>query len=137
MIGMQIELDMIGMNFKELPFWLLYVPFWNMDFLYTAVLLQLTCRNEREQLSAAHVITGLCNSCPNDMLFEADLQPLSLRRNSCPVKYYNKLYSYGSKNRTSDLLQHWHSNERLKKRSPLSQKQCIDPSVGLPGSIPY
>ncbi|GFT15744.1 RNase H domain-containing protein [Trichonephila clavipes] len=38
---------------------------------------------ERVQLSAARILTGLCNSCPCDIvLFEADLQPLSVRRNS-------------------------------------------------------
>ncbi|GIX69280.1 reverse transcriptase domain-containing protein [Caerostris extrusa] len=36
---------------------------------------------DRVQLSAARVITGLRNTCPNDrVLYEADLQPLSLRR---------------------------------------------------------
>ncbi|GIX95651.1 reverse transcriptase domain-containing protein [Caerostris extrusa] len=45
---------------------------------------------ERVQLSAARVITGLRNTSPNDIvLYEADLQPLSLRSASL-VKYYGK-----------------------------------------------
>ncbi|GIX80969.1 putative RNA-directed DNA polymerase from transposon BS [Caerostris extrusa] len=36
---------------------------------------------EQVQLSAARIIPGLFNTCPNDIvLYEADLQPLSLRR---------------------------------------------------------
>ncbi|GFX23042.1 putative RNA-directed DNA polymerase from transposon BS [Trichonephila clavipes] len=50
---------------------------------------------ERVQLSAARIITGLRNSCPNDVvLYDANLAPLSLVRNSNLVKYYNKLNSY-------------------------------------------
>ncbi|XP_035233200.1 uncharacterized protein LOC118205025 [Stegodyphus dumicola] len=105
---------------------------------------------ERVQLSASRIIAGLRNSCPNKIaLYETDLQPLSQRRNAGFVKYYNKLLSYGSQNRTSEFLQHWSNNQRLKKNSPLCQieyagiidrnveqhslKQCLDPSEGLPG----
>ncbi|GFY32867.1 hypothetical protein TNCV_4024911 [Trichonephila clavipes] len=57
---------------------------------------------ERVQLSAARIITGLRNTFPKDIvLFEADLQPLSLRRRACLRKYYNKLRSLYSRNRTS------------------------------------
>ncbi|GFV94100.1 putative RNA-directed DNA polymerase from transposon BS [Trichonephila clavipes] len=39
---------------------------------------------EKVQLSAARIITGLKNTCPRDIeLFEADLQPLNLRRRIC------------------------------------------------------
>ncbi|GIY99375.1 putative RNA-directed DNA polymerase from transposon BS [Caerostris extrusa] len=51
---------------------------------------------ERVQLSAARVITGLRNTCPNDIvLYEANLQPLSPRRSASLVKYYGKLCSLG------------------------------------------
>ncbi|GFW94879.1 reverse transcriptase domain-containing protein [Trichonephila clavipes] len=54
------------------------------------------------QLSAAQIITGLRNTCPRDIvLFEADLQPLSLRRHACLTKYYNKLRALDSENRIS------------------------------------
>ncbi|GFU41437.1 RNase H domain-containing protein [Trichonephila clavipes] len=73
---------------------------------------------ERVQLSAARIITGLRNSCPKDfVLYEADLQPLSLRRNACLVKYYSKLSSLGFLNRTSKFLRSWSSHQRLKRDS--------------------
>ncbi|GFW58177.1 putative RNA-directed DNA polymerase from transposon BS [Trichonephila clavipes] len=60
---------------------------------------------EKVQLNAARIITGLRNTCPIDIvLFEADLQPLSLRRRACLTKYYNKLRSLDSRNRTSAYL---------------------------------
>ncbi|GBO19426.1 hypothetical protein AVEN_148983-1 [Araneus ventricosus] len=107
-------------------------------------------RLERVQLSAARIITGLRNSCPKDIvLYEANLQPLNLRRIPNLVKYYNKLYSLDSRNRTSAYLKDWCDNQRLKRNSPFSQvtscnlitntveqhqlTQSIDPSVGLPG----
>ncbi|GFX89620.1 putative RNA-directed DNA polymerase from transposon BS [Trichonephila clavipes] len=47
---------------------------------------------ERLQLSAARIIAGLRNSCPNNLvLYECDLQPLNMRRNYCLTKYFNKL----------------------------------------------
>lgn len=105
-------------------------------------------RLERVQLSAARIITGLRNSCPNEIaLFEADLQPLSLRRNSGLTKYFSKLASFGTQNRTSEYLLRWRNNQRLQRYSPFSLaisknmihknvmqhslKQCLDPSLGL------
>ncbi|GBL76984.1 hypothetical protein AVEN_12647-1 [Araneus ventricosus] len=103
---------------------------------------------ERVQLSAAPIITGLRYSCPNKIvLYEADLQPLRFRGGAGLEKYFNKLISYGSHNRTSLFLRGWKSNQRLKKNSPMSLatelnlisrevecyslKNCIDPSEGL------
>ncbi|GFS97579.1 putative RNA-directed DNA polymerase from transposon BS [Trichonephila clavipes] len=105
---------------------------------------------ERVQLSAARIITGLRNSCPKDIvLYEADLQPLSLRRNACLVKYYSKLSSLGFQNRASKFLRSRSNRQRLKRGSPFgrvasghlvsssiehhSLSQIIDPSEGLDG----
>ncbi|GIY21196.1 reverse transcriptase domain-containing protein [Caerostris darwini] len=88
-------------------------------------------------------------SCPNDIvLYEADLQPLSLRRSSSLVKYYGKLCSLGDRNRTSAYLRDWRNVQRLKRNSPFSMVasahllesnveqlilvQCVDPFDGLP-----
>ncbi|XP_071041949.1 uncharacterized protein [Parasteatoda tepidariorum] len=120
-------------------------------------------RLERVQLSAARIITGLRNSCPNDIvLFEVDLQPLGsttywilsdlvrqLEDKQQQQQQQHKLSSLGHQNRTADYLQRWSSNQRLKKNSPLSQavvnnvlagnvedclnKQFIDPTEGLTG----
>ena len=82
---------------------------------------------ERTQLSAARIITGLRHSCPNEIvLYEADLQPLSLRRKEVMVKYNSKLRSLGSKNRTAVLLGAWHHIQRLKRNSPFSQVYSSD-----------
>ncbi|XP_054720930.1 uncharacterized protein LOC129230551 [Uloborus diversus] len=103
---------------------------------------------ERVQLSAACIITGLRNSCPNEIvLYEADLQPLSLRRKTNLKKYFSNLTSYGTQNRTSEFLLGCTNNKKLKKNSPLSLadsdnlipknviqhslKQNINPSIGL------
>ncbi|GFV74780.1 retrovirus-related Pol polyprotein from transposon opus [Trichonephila clavipes] len=59
---------------------------------------------EKVQLSAALIITGLKNTCPRDIVFEVDLQPLSLRRRACLTKYYSKLRSPDSRNRTSSYF---------------------------------
>ncbi|GBN31087.1 hypothetical protein AVEN_192502-1 [Araneus ventricosus] len=105
---------------------------------------------ERVQLSAARIITVLRNSCPNKIvLYEADLQPLRFRGGAGLEKYFNKLISYGSHNRTSLFLRGWKSNQRLKKNSLMSLatelnlisrevecrslKNCINPSEGLLG----
>ncbi|UYV78301.1 hypothetical protein LAZ67_16000903, partial [Cordylochernes scorpioides] len=57
---------------------------------------------ERIQLSAARIITGLRNTCPNDIvLYEADIMPLKDRRSYNLPKYINKIKSYGNKHRTS------------------------------------
>ncbi|GFU05153.1 RNase H domain-containing protein [Trichonephila clavipes] len=75
---------------------------------------------ERVPLSVARIITGLRNSCPKDIvLCEADLQPLSLRRNASLVKYYyGKLSGLGFQNRTSKFLRSWSSHQKLKRGSP-------------------
>ncbi|GFU38288.1 RNase H domain-containing protein [Trichonephila clavipes] len=103
---------------------------------------------EKVQLSAARIITGLNNTCPRDIaLFEADLQPLSLRRRACLTKYYNKLRSLDSRNRTSAYFNDWCNNQRLRRNSPFSQmvyfnltigavephylSQCLDPADDL------
>ncbi|GFU05246.1 uncharacterized protein NPIL_426491 [Nephila pilipes] len=98
----------------------------------------------------AHIITGLQNSCPNNIvLLETDLWPLSDRRNSNLVKYYNKLLSNNFGNQTSAFLKCWSNNQRAKKNSPYSLYisenlifnsvephhlyYCINPSVGFSG----
>ncbi|GFW43194.1 RNase H domain-containing protein [Trichonephila clavipes] len=105
---------------------------------------------ERVQLSAACLITSLRNSCPNEVvLYEANLPPLNLVINSNLVKYYNKLKSYETQNRTSEYLCKWKNNQRLKKNSPFSmadkmkiifqsvehtsQRPCVNQVEGLPG----
>ncbi|GFT47046.1 uncharacterized protein TNCV_3747101 [Trichonephila clavipes] len=77
---------------------------------------------ERIQLSAARIIAGLRNSCPNNLvLYECNIQPLSMRRNYCLTKYFNKLLSYGDQHRTYQHLKHWKDNQMLKRNSPFSQ----------------
>ncbi|UYV71655.1 hypothetical protein LAZ67_8004009 [Cordylochernes scorpioides] len=50
---------------------------------------------ERIQLSAARIITGLRNTCPNDIvLYEADIMPLKDRRSYNLPKYINKIKKY-------------------------------------------
>ncbi|XP_042904077.2 uncharacterized protein [Parasteatoda tepidariorum] len=74
---------------------------------------------ERIQLSAARIITGLRNSCPNEIvLYEANLQPLFMRWTSSTAKYYSKLYSYGDQHRTSTYFMNWTDVQRLKRDSP-------------------
>ncbi|GFY22622.1 uncharacterized protein TNCV_2178831 [Trichonephila clavipes] len=79
----------------------------------------------------------------------ADLQPLSLRRRACLTKYYNKLISLDSRNRTSAYFKDWCNNQRLRRNSPFSQmvsfnltigavephhlSQCLDPADDLDG----
>ncbi|GFW15820.1 RNase H domain-containing protein [Trichonephila clavipes] len=113
-------------------------------------LIQTLQKLERDQLSAARIITGLCNSCPKDIvLYEADPQPLSLRRNACFVKYYSTLSGLCFQNRTSKFLRSWSSHQRLKRCSPFGHvvsghlvassikhhglSQIIDPSESLDG----
>ncbi|GBN26357.1 hypothetical protein AVEN_272409-1 [Araneus ventricosus] len=75
---------------------------------------------ERVQLSAAQTITGLRSCCPKAIaLFQADLRPLSLRRQTNSARYIAKLKSLGSFNRTSKFILQWPSNQRLKKDSPI------------------
>ncbi|GBM36058.1 hypothetical protein AVEN_221226-1 [Araneus ventricosus] len=75
---------------------------------------------ERVQLSAARIITGLRSCCPKaTVLYEADLQPLSMKIRTNSAKYIAKLQSLGSFNRTSKFILQWTSNQRLKKDSPV------------------
>ncbi|GBM03393.1 putative RNA-directed DNA polymerase from transposon BS, partial [Araneus ventricosus] len=75
---------------------------------------------ERVQLSAARIITGLRSCCPKAIvLYEADLQPLSMRIRTNSAKYIAKLQSLGSFNRTSKFILQWTSNQRRKKDSPV------------------
>ncbi|GFY07865.1 putative RNA-directed DNA polymerase from transposon BS [Trichonephila clavipes] len=70
---------------------------------------------EKVEFSAARIITGLKNTCPRDIvLFKADLQLLSLRRRACLTKYYNKLRSLDSRNRTSAYFNDRCNNQRLR-----------------------
>ncbi|GFY10979.1 hypothetical protein TNCV_1125001 [Trichonephila clavipes] len=86
---------------------------------------------EKVQLSAARIITGLRNTCPRDIvLFEADLQSLSLRRHACLTKYYNKLRSLDSRNRTSAYVKDWCKNQRLRRNSSFSQMVSFNLTVG-------
>ncbi|GFU62473.1 putative RNA-directed DNA polymerase from transposon BS [Trichonephila clavipes] len=76
---------------------------------------------ERVQLSAARIITGLRYSCPTDIvLYEADIQPLTIRFEVNSYRYFNKIKSFGSFNRTSSFILNWISNQRLKRDSPLN-----------------
>ncbi|GFW89388.1 putative RNA-directed DNA polymerase from transposon BS [Trichonephila clavipes] len=75
---------------------------------------------EREQLSAARIITGLRYSCPTGIvLYEADIQPLTMRFEVNSYRYFNKIKSFGSFNRTSFII-NWTNNQRLKRDSPLN-----------------
>ncbi|GFX35862.1 RNase H domain-containing protein [Trichonephila clavipes] len=56
-----------------------------------------------------------------NVLFEADLQPIRLRRNAYLVKYYKMLSGLGFQNRTSKFLRSWSSHQRLKRGSPFGQ----------------
>ncbi|GFT17775.1 RNase H domain-containing protein [Trichonephila clavipes] len=78
-----------------------------------------------------------------------DLQPLSLRRNACLVKYYSKLSGLGFQNCTSKFVRSWSIHQRLKRGSPFEQvvsghlaassiehltlSQIIETSEGLDG----
>ncbi|GFY23740.1 RNase H domain-containing protein [Trichonephila clavipes] len=105
---------------------------------------------EKVQLSTARIIIGLKNTCPRDIvLFEAYLQPLILRRRACLTKYYNKLRSLDSRNRTSAYFKDWCKNQRFRRNSPFCQmvsfnltigavephhlSQCLDPADDLDG----
>ncbi|GFT06397.1 uncharacterized protein TNCV_3355461 [Trichonephila clavipes] len=82
-------------------------------------------------ISTARIITGLKNTCTRDIvLFEVDLQPLSLRRRACLTKYYNKLRSLDSRNRTSAYFKDCCNNQRLTRNSPLSQMVSFKLTIG-------
>ncbi|GFW50607.1 putative RNA-directed DNA polymerase from transposon BS [Trichonephila clavipes] len=75
---------------------------------------------ERVQLSDARIITGLRYSCPTDIvLYEAHIQPLTMRFEVNSYRYFNKIKSFGSFNRTSFIL-NWTSSQRLQRDSPLN-----------------
>ncbi|UYV68862.1 hypothetical protein LAZ67_6001315 [Cordylochernes scorpioides] len=75
---------------------------------------------ERIQLSAARNITGLRNTCPNNIvLYEADIMPLKDRISYNLPKYINKIKSYENKHRTFNYILHWEPNIRSKKEGPL------------------
>ncbi|GFU00757.1 putative RNA-directed DNA polymerase from transposon BS [Trichonephila clavipes] len=76
---------------------------------------------ERVQLSSARIITGFRYSCPTDIvLYEADIHPLTIRFEVNSYRYFNKIKSFGSFNRTSSFILNWTSNQRLKRDSPLN-----------------
>ncbi|GFX46998.1 uncharacterized protein TNCV_316211 [Trichonephila clavipes] len=84
------------------------------------------------RLSATRIVTGLRNSCPNNLvLHECDLQPLNMRRNYCLTNYLNKLLSYGDQPRTSQYLNHCKDNQRLKRNSPFSQARAQNLSFNV------
>ncbi|GBN42777.1 hypothetical protein AVEN_31614-1 [Araneus ventricosus] len=64
-------------------------PYWNgFQILQTASATNLK-KLERIQLSAAPIITGVRNSCPNEIvLYEADLQPLTMRWSPNLSRYF-------------------------------------------------
>ncbi|GBO45007.1 hypothetical protein AVEN_4812-1 [Araneus ventricosus] len=77
---------------------------------------------EKVQLSAARIINGLKRSCPPVIvLYEADLQPLYVRRQASLVKYFNKLSSINQNDKTARYLNNWTYYKRLEKNSPFSQ----------------
>ncbi|GFX79680.1 RNase H domain-containing protein [Trichonephila clavipes] len=85
----------------------------------------------RSILDTAWIITGLKNTCLGDIvLFKVDLQPLSIRRRACLTKYYNKLRSLDSRNRTSAYFKDWCNNQRLRRNSPFSQMVSFDLIIG-------
>ncbi|GFX34261.1 RNase H domain-containing protein [Trichonephila clavipes] len=92
---------------------------------------------ERVQLSAARIITGLRYCCPTDVvLYEADIQPFTMRFEVNSYRYFNKIKSFGSFNRTSSFILNWTSNQRLKRDRPLNDMykrgfiDCnVDPSA--------
>ncbi|GFV52664.1 RNase H domain-containing protein [Trichonephila clavipes] len=80
---------------------------------------------EKVQLSTARIITCLKNTCPRDIvLFEVDLQPFNLGRRECLTKYYSKLRSLDSRNRTSAYFKEWCNNQRLRRNNPFSHWCC-------------
>ncbi|GFW73821.1 RNase H domain-containing protein [Trichonephila clavipes] len=87
---------------------------------------------EKVQISAARIINVLKNTSPSEIvLFEVHLQPLSLRRRACLLKYYNKLRSLDSRNRTSAYFKDWCNNQILRKNSPFSQMVSFNLTIGV------
>ncbi|UYV63808.1 TMCO1 [Cordylochernes scorpioides] len=75
---------------------------------------------ERIQLSAARIITGLRNTCPNDIvLYEADIMPLKDRRSNNLPKYINEIKS----NEAADVLAKEGTKEPLPQKNKLTFKE--------------
>ncbi|GFU73701.1 putative RNA-directed DNA polymerase from transposon BS [Trichonephila clavipes] len=51
---------------------------------------------------------------------EAGIQPLTIRFEVNSYRYFNKIKSFGSFNRTSSFILNWTSNQRLRRDSPLN-----------------
>ncbi|GFT41858.1 RNase H domain-containing protein [Trichonephila clavipes] len=69
---------------------------------------------KRVQLSAARIITGRRYNCPTDIvLYEADIQPLTMRSEVNSYRYFNKIKSFGSLNRTSSFILNWTSDHNV------------------------
>ncbi|GFV47936.1 hypothetical protein TNCV_3044081 [Trichonephila clavipes] len=67
------------------------------------------------------IIMGLRYSCPTDIvLYEADIHPLTMRFEVNSYRYFNKIKSFRSFNRTSSFILNWTSNQRLKRDSSLN-----------------
>ncbi|GFU31109.1 putative RNA-directed DNA polymerase from transposon X-element [Trichonephila clavipes] len=71
---------------------------------------------QKVQLGAAWIIT--------------DLQPLSLRRRACLTKYYNKLRSLDSQNRTSTYFNDWSNNQRIRTNNPFNRMVSFNLTIG-------
>ncbi|GFU12215.1 uncharacterized protein NPIL_529081 [Nephila pilipes] len=74
----------------------LFGLFWSMAIKSIKWPLKRNNKLERVQLITTHIIMCLRNCCPKAIvLFEAELQPLSLRRQTNSTKYFAKLNSLG------------------------------------------
>lgn len=77
---------------------------------------------DRVQSSAVRIITVMIRSCPTDLvLFECDKHSFNVTRSMMLAEYFNKLISYGDRNRTSIFFFNNLTNkQRLKRESPFS-----------------
>ncbi|GFW25437.1 putative RNA-directed DNA polymerase from transposon BS [Trichonephila clavipes] len=76
---------------------------------------------DRVQLNTARIITGLRYGYPADIvLYEADIQPLTMRFEVISYRYFNKIKIFGSFNRISSFILNWTSNQRLKQDIPFN-----------------
>ncbi|GFY38280.1 putative RNA-directed DNA polymerase from transposon BS [Trichonephila inaurata madagascariensis] len=76
---------------------------------------------ERMKLSAAKIITGLRYSSPTGIvMYEADIQALTMTFVVNSYRYFSKIKRFGSFNRTSSFILNWTSNQRLKRDIPLN-----------------
>lgn len=77
---------------------------------------------KRMQSSTTRITTDMRNSWPMELiLYEHNLQSLSLRINTGLARYFNGLYSFGSHYRPSTFLRDWDNNQRVKRDSPFSR----------------